>query len=83
MNYIWRPGGTGLWIWMWTWLGNPSETLVVFVPPVSIKDCPLHGPWSSHRLFISSTYLLMRTGRLVTLLSWVPALFGPTVRGEK
>jgi hypothetical protein len=24
-----------------TWLGNPSEALIVFVPPVSIEDCPL------------------------------------------
>jgi hypothetical protein len=24
-----------------TWLGNPSEALVAFVPPVSIEDCPL------------------------------------------
>jgi hypothetical protein len=23
---------------MWTWLGNPSEALIVFVPPVSIED---------------------------------------------
>jgi hypothetical protein len=26
---------------MWTWLGNPSEALVAFVPPVSIEDRPL------------------------------------------
>jgi hypothetical protein len=45
---------------------------------VSIKDHPLHGPWSSHRLIIPSTYLLMGAGRLVTLLSWVSALFGLT-----
>jgi hypothetical protein len=32
---------------------------------VSIKDCPLHGPWSSYRLIIPSTYLLMEAGRLV------------------
>jgi hypothetical protein len=45
---------------------------------VSIKDRSLHGPWSSHRLIIPSTYLLMGAGRLVTLLSWAPALFGLT-----
>jgi hypothetical protein len=26
---------------MWTWLANPSEALVVFVPPVLIEDCLL------------------------------------------
>jgi hypothetical protein len=41
---------------------------------VSIKDCSLHGPWSSHRLIIPSTYLLMGAGRLITLLSWAQAL---------
>jgi hypothetical protein len=45
---------------------------------VSIKDRPLLGPWSSYRLIIPSTYLLMGEGRLVTLLSWVSALSGPT-----
>jgi hypothetical protein len=45
---------------------------------VSIKNRSLHGPWSSHRLIILSTYLLMGAGRLVTLLSWTPALFRPT-----
>jgi hypothetical protein len=45
---------------------------------VSIKDRPLHGPWSSHRLIIPSTYLLMGAGMLVTLLSWAPALSEPT-----
>jgi hypothetical protein len=28
---------------------------------------------------MSSTYLFMRAGRLVTLFSWVPAFSGPTV----
>jgi hypothetical protein len=45
---------------------------------VSIKDRPLHGPWLSHRFIIQSTYLLMEAERLITLLSWVPALFGQT-----
>jgi hypothetical protein len=30
------------WNWIWTWLGNLSKALVAFVPPVSIKDRPLH-----------------------------------------
>jgi hypothetical protein len=45
---------------------------------MSIKDHSLHGPWSSHRLIIPITYLLMRAGRLITLLSWAPALSGLT-----
>ena len=61
-------------------IGQQSEALVAVVPPVSIKDRLLHGPWSSHRLIIPSTYLLMGAERLVTLLSWVLALSGPTVR---
>jgi energy-converting hydrogenase Eha subunit H len=45
-----------------------GHTLVALVSPfVSIKDHSLRGPWSSHRLIISSTYLLMGAGRLVTL----------------
>jgi hypothetical protein len=52
--------------------------VALFSLSVLIKDRPLHGPWSSHRLIIPSTYLLMRAKRLVTLLSWVLALFGPT-----
>jgi hypothetical protein len=60
----------------------PATTGLSLVAPfslsVSIKDRSLHGPWSSHRLIIPSTYLLMGAERLVALLSWAPALFGPT-----
>jgi hypothetical protein len=52
--------------------------VALFSLSMSIKDHPLHRPWSSHRLIIPITYLLMGAGRPVTLLSWVPALFGPT-----
>jgi hypothetical protein len=52
--------------------------VALFSLSVSIKDRSLHRPWSSHRLIIPSTYLLMEAGRLVTLLSWAPALSGPT-----
>jgi hypothetical protein len=59
----WRPGRTG---WMdLDLVGQQSGALVVFVPPVSIKDRSLHGPWSSHRIIVPSIYLLMRAGRLV------------------
>jgi hypothetical protein len=52
--------------------------VALFFLPVSVKDRPLFGPWSSHRLIIPSTYLFMGAGRFVTLLSWAPALFRPT-----
>jgi hypothetical protein len=52
--------------------------VALFSLSVSIKDRPLHGPCLSHRLIIPCTYLLMGAGRLVTLLSWALALFGPT-----
>jgi hypothetical protein len=50
--------------------------VALFSLSVLIKDRPLHGPWSSHRFIIPSTYLLMGAERL-TLLSWAPALSGP------
>jgi hypothetical protein len=52
--------------------------VALFSLSVSIKDRSLHGPWSSHRFIIPSTYLLMGAGRLVTLLSWALALSRPT-----
>jgi hypothetical protein len=57
-------------------VGQQSGALVAFVSHVSIKDRSLHGPWSSHRFIVPSIYLLMGVGRLVSLLSWVLALFG-------
>jgi hypothetical protein len=64
-------------------LGNPSEALVAFVPPVSIDDRLLHWTLVKSQTYYPSTYLLMGARRLITLFSWVPAFFGPTVRGEK
>jgi hypothetical protein len=52
--------------------------VALFSLSVSIKDHSLYGPWSSHRLIIPSTYLLMGARRLVALLSWASALFGST-----
>jgi hypothetical protein len=40
--------------------------VALFSLSVSIKDRPLHGPRSNHRLIILNTYLLMGAGRLVT-----------------
>jgi hypothetical protein len=59
-------------------MATGHSLVALFSLPMSIKDHPFHGPWSSHRLIIPSTYLLMGAGRLVTLLSWAPALSGPT-----
>jgi hypothetical protein len=52
--------------------------VALFSLSVSVKDRLLLGPWSSHRLIILSTYLLIGVGRLITLLLWVSALSGPT-----
>jgi hypothetical protein len=52
--------------------------VALFSLSASIKDRSLHGPWSSHRLIIPRTYLLMGARRLATLLSWAPALSRPT-----
>jgi hypothetical protein len=60
---------------------QPSEALVALVPPMSIEDRPLLWIVVRSQLIILSTYLLMGVKRLVTLLSWVLALFGPTFRG--
>ena len=48
--------------------------VTLFSLSMSVKDRLLLWIQSGHRLIILSTYLLMRAGRLVALLSWVPAL---------
>jgi len=55
--------------------------VALFFLSASSKDRSLHGPWSSHKLIIPSTYLLMGVERFVPLLSWVPILSGSTVIG--
>jgi hypothetical protein len=81
----WKGNGdrTGMWYGYWSVQqvmshGHGHSLVALFSLFVSIKDRSLHGPWSSHRLIIPSTYLLMRAGKLVTLLSWAPALSGQT-----
>jgi hypothetical protein len=78
----WWPGRDVVWVLVGVTGCVPRSRgiawLHCFSLSVSIKDRPLHGPWLSHRLIIPCTYLLMEAGRLVTLLSWAPALFGPT-----
>jgi hypothetical protein len=51
--------------------------VALFSLSVSIEDRPLLWILVRSQIF-PSTYLLIGVGRLVTLLSWVPALFGPT-----
>jgi hypothetical protein len=75
-NNNWRPSGTG---WMdLDLVGQQSGALIAFVPPVSIRTVRCIGFHSQvTNLFVPSIYLLMGAGRLIYLLSWVPALFGP------
>ena len=48
---------------------------------VSVKDQPLHKSSRQVTDLLSRTHTCVWVlGRLVALLSWVPALFGPTVR---
>ena len=57
---------------------HSSEARITLVSPVSVKDWPLHWILVRSQTYYLSTYLLMGAGRPVPLLSWVPALFGPT-----
>jgi hypothetical protein len=62
----------------WCSAATGHRLVALFSLSASIMDRSLHGPWSSHRHIILSTYLLIGAGRLVTLLLWALALFGPT-----
>jgi len=57
---------------------DPSEPLVGRVLPESFEDGPFLWIVVRSQTFILSIYLLMGAGRLITLLSWVSALSGPT-----
>ena len=72
----WRTGGMVLRIW--TWLGIRARLGLHLLRLCQLRTVRCCGWQSGHRLIILSTYLLMGAGRLVTLLSWVPALSGPT-----
>ena len=60
------------------WVRHSSKNQVVFVPPVSIEDCPLLWMVVRSQTYYPERMLAYGSGRLVMLLSWVPALFGPT-----
>jgi hypothetical protein len=66
-SYVPRPWGLA---WLYCFPVRVDYGLVVAL-----------DPQSSHRYIVPSTYLLMGAERLVALLSWVPALSGPTVTG--
>ena len=76
MNDNWRPGGMVLWIW--TWLSIRARLELHLFHLCRLRTVHCCGWLSGHRLIILSTYLLMGVGRLITLLSWVLALSGPT-----
>ena len=52
--------------------------VTLFFLSVSIEDRPLLWMVVRSQTYYLSTYLLMGAGRLVALLSWVPALSRPT-----
>ena len=76
MNDNWRPGGMVFWIW--TWFGIRARLGLHLFRLCRLRTIRCCGWQSGHKLIILSTYLLMRAGRLVALLLWVPALSGPT-----
>ena len=55
-----------------------SEARIAFVPPMSIEDHPLLWMVVKSQTYYPERMLAYGSGRLVMLLSWVPALFGPT-----
>jgi hypothetical protein len=67
---------------MWTWLGNLSEALVVFVPPVSIKDRPLLWMVVRSQTYYLEHILSYGGGKTCYSLVMGLALFRPTVIGE-
>jgi hypothetical protein len=82
MDYIWIIIGdrAGLYLELdMDLVGQSERDLVAFVPPVSIKDRSLHWiPGQVTDLFSRAYTSGWGLGRLVTLLSWAPALSGPT-----
>ena len=59
---------------------HSSETQIAFVPLVSVKDRPLHWILGKSQTYYPEHILGYGHRGLVTLLSWVLALFGLTVR---
>jgi hypothetical protein len=80
MNNNWRPGKTILALDL-DLVRQPSEALVAFVPPVSIEDHPLLWMVVRSQIYYPKYILACESRKLVTLLSWVSALFRPTFKG--
>ena len=59
------------------WVWHSSEARIALVPPVSVKDLPLHWILVRSQTYYREHILAYGTGRLVALLSWVLALSGP------
>ena len=57
---------------------QPSKAQIAFVSLMLIKDRPLLWMVVRSQTYFPEHNLLIGAGRLVTLLSWVLALFGPT-----
>jgi hypothetical protein len=60
-------------------VGLQGGSLIAFVSPVSIEDRSSLWTLVRSQTYYPEHILAYRAGKLVTLLSWVPALFGPTV----
>ena len=57
---------------------HSSEARIALVPPVSIEDRPLLWMVVRSQTYYREHILAYRSGKAHALLSWVPALFGPT-----
>jgi hypothetical protein len=63
--------------WTWTWLGNRARLWLHLFRLCRLRTVRCIGFDSQVTdLLVLSIYLLMGAGRLVSLLSWVPALSG-------
>ena len=65
MNDNWRPGRMILWIWT---VCHSSEVWIVLVPPMSVKDCPLHWIQVRSQIYYSE-HILVYGSREGSLLS--------------
>ena len=60
MNDNWRPGRMILWIWT---VCHSSEVWIVLVPPMSVKDCPLHWIQVRSQIYYSEHILVYGSGK--------------------
>jgi hypothetical protein len=74
MDNDWRLGGTVLGIRYELGWAIRARLWLHLSRLCRLRTVRCIGPWSSHRFIIPNTYLFKGAGRLVTLLSWAPAL---------